>query len=235
MAHKAAGPDAGRAIDNLQPNAWRNPALIAAADKFHEIAARGYFLPGTSGLSHTQSQAYWAQGKAVFIPCGSWLENELGSIAPKNLEMSVQPAPSISSSDKLPFAAVQVNVGSDFIVPAKAKNPHGGLELLRLLLSKQVAKNFSVQTKELTTVQGYSQGLTVSSAFQSRADAIAAAGANTIMPWRFFEWYPKMSDAIATATGALLTREITADQWSKRCQKAADATAKDSSITKFHR
>jgi len=235
MAQKAAGAAVGVAVDNLQPNAWRNPALIAAADKFHEIAAKGYFLPGTSGLSHTQAQAYWAQGKAAFIPCGSWLENELGTIAPKDFGMTVKPTPSMAAGDKIPFEGIQVSVGGDYIVPSHGKNPQGGLELLRLMLSKQAAKKFSVGSKELTVVTGYADDLTISTAFQSRRKAIAAAGANTLSGWQYSTWYPKMSADIETATGALLTLEIGADEWSRRCQKVADATAKDSTITKFHR
>ncbi|WP_163572574.1 extracellular solute-binding protein [Fodinicola feengrottensis] len=123
IALKAAGMELGRTIDNLAPNAWKDPALLATATRFHELAAKGYLLEGTTGLTHTQAQTYWAQRKAVFIPCGSWLENELGDIAPKDLGMTVNSPPSLSANEKMPFEAVQVNVGGDFAVPTKAKNP----------------------------------------------------------------------------------------------------------------
>ena len=96
-APKSVGLELGRSIDNLEANAWRNPAILATATRYHELAAKGFLLEGTTGLTHTQAQTYWAQRKVVFIPCGSWLENELGPIAPKDLGMSVDSPPSLSA------------------------------------------------------------------------------------------------------------------------------------------
>ena len=99
---KAEGRDFMKAADNLEPNIWRKPAVLEAASKFEELRVKGYLLDGTTGLSHTQAQTYWAQRKAVFIPCGAWLENELGTIAPKDLGMTVVPMPGLSSADSCP-------------------------------------------------------------------------------------------------------------------------------------
>ncbi|WP_279582534.1 hypothetical protein [Fodinicola feengrottensis] len=43
-----------------------------------------------------------------------------------------------------------------------------------------------------------------------------------------------MSKAIEDATSALMGLQITPADWVTRCQQAADTTAKDSTIHKFH-
>lgn len=235
-AEKAAGPDLGVAVDNLEPNAWRNQALIDSAERYHELLVKGYLLEGSAALSHTQSQTYWAERKVAFIPCGSWLESELGSIAPNDLGMTVAPPPGLSSSDTLPFEALQISTSGAFIVPSKGKNPAGGMGFLRLMLSKAASRNFSTLTNELTVVADYADTLDLSSAFKSTRDAIAKAGnSNVLKDWLYSGWYTRMGKAVTDATAALMSGDINGDEWSKRCQRAADDTAKDSTIKKYKR
>jgi N-acetylglucosamine transport system substrate-binding protein len=235
MAQKSAGTHLMVDVDNLTPNIWRNPAFVNSAAAVQELILKKYILEGSAGLTHTQSQTYWAQRKAVFIPCGSWLENELGSIAPKDLGMAVGPTPSLAAGDQMPFETIQVNAGTDYVVPAQAKNPLGAMELLRIMLSKRSATDFSMRTKEQLVVADYADKLTISSAFSSRTSALTKAGANVLRSYRYTEWYPKMAKDIDNATSALLINELTPAQWGQRCQAAADATAKDSTIKKYKR
>lgn len=235
-AQKAVGPELGVAVDNLEPNAWRNQALIDSAERYRELLVKGYMLEGSAALSHTQSQTYWAERKVAFLPVGSWLESELGDIAPKDLGMTMAPPPALSSSGKMPFEAIQVSSSGVFIVPSQGKNPAGGMEFLRLMLSKAASLNFSKLTNTLTVLDGYADGLALSSAFESTRDAIAKAGKeNILIGWQYSGWYTKMGKAITDATSALMSGDINGDEWSKRCQKAADDTAKDSTIKKYKR
>lgn len=77
MAAKIGGLDALVAIDNLESGAWKSDAVGEAATALHELRAKNYIMSGTKALSHTEAQTAWLQGKAAFIPCGSWLENEM--------------------------------------------------------------------------------------------------------------------------------------------------------------
>jgi len=235
MAAKAGGPDVLKSIDNLAPNAWLDESVQAAAARMHDLVTSKYILPGSNGLTHTQSQLYWTQGKAAFIPCGSWLENEMSSLTPKGFDMVMSPTPSLSAADKLPFAALQAGPSNaGFVVPTQAANKYGGFEFLRMMLSKQAAAEYSKLTNSLTTVAGYADQLTLSSAFNSTRDATTAAGANALA-WQYAKWYPKLEVAVENATGELMGARIDAPEWAKRCQKAADDTAKDKSVTKYHR
>ncbi|WP_152364778.1 N-acetylglucosamine/diacetylchitobiose ABC transporter substrate-binding protein [Microlunatus speluncae] len=234
-AEKAAGPQLGVAVDNLEPGAWQQEALVESAAKYGELFARGYILDGTAGLTHTQAQTYWAQGKAVFIPCGAWLENELGDIAPKDLQMSAKPAPGLGAGDALPFAACNGGPGGDLLVAADAPNPGGGMELLRAMLSVEASRRRIEVTRSLGIVKGAGDGADVSYAMTSMNDMIAAAGDDVGSYWMFGTWYQALQKEVDNATGALLTGSVDAAGWAARIQKKADAIAADSSVTKYRR
>lgn len=234
LAGKAGGQELVKSIDNLEPNAWKSPAMLAAAEAIYELAARGHIMAGSEALSHTEAQNAWCNGKAAFIPCGSWLEGEQQQVTPAGFDMVMGTVPALTGGDKLPNGAVMAASSESFLVPAKAKNVQGGLEFLRILFSKQVARGFAQNSKALPVVRGATDGLTLTSGLQSVADAVKAAGAN-VFGYRFRTWYPPLSKAVDDATGELLTKRANPQQWADRVQKAADGVAKDASITKHKR
>lgn len=234
MAAKAGGTDLVKAVDNLEPNAWKQQPLLDAATAIAELAGRGYILSGSEALSHTESQAAWCQGRAAVIPCGSWLEAEQKGVTPDGFDMVMAPVPALGSSDALPVTGLQAASSESFIVPAQARNPRGGLEFLRILFSKQAAKRFAELNSTLPTVAGATEGLTLSSGLGSVQAAVTAAGTHTFA-FRFRTWYAPLAKAVDDATGELATRRITPAQWADRIQKAADGVAADSAVTKYER
>ena len=233
LVWKHGGLEAIKSIDNLEPNGWTQPAVKDSAQALYELAARDYIMPGTAGLTHTESQAEWLQGKAVFIPCGTWLENEEKGLVPDNFNMVVRPTPSLGG-DKVPFEGVNAYAGETFIVPAKGKNVQGGKEYLRVLFSKQGARFFSQNTKALTVTLGSADGLDLGSAFASAQDVVKKAGNNTFVAL-YGTWYKKLADDVKDQMGAMLTKQITPEDFVSRAQQLADDTAKDSSIKKYKR
>ncbi|MFV2114729.1 N-acetylglucosamine/diacetylchitobiose ABC transporter substrate-binding protein [Micromonospora sp. LOL_025] len=234
MAAKAGGVDLVKAVDNLEPNAWKQPALLDAATAVAELAGRGYLLPGSEALSHTEAQAAWCQGRAAIIPCGSWLEAEQKGIAPDGFDMVMAPVPSLGGGDRMPVSGLQAASSESFIVPAKAKNPQGGLEFLRVLFSKSAARRFAELNSTLPTVTGATDGLTLSSGLGSVKAAVDAAASHTFA-YRFRTWYAPLAKAVDDATGELVTRRVTPAQWADRIQRAADRVAADSAVTKYER
>jgi N-acetylglucosamine transport system substrate-binding protein len=234
LAAKAGGLELVKSIDNLEPNAWRSQAMMAAADAIYQLAARGHIMAGSEALSHTESQNAWCKGQAAFIPCGSWLEGEQQQVTPAGFDMVMGTVPALTGSDKLPNGAVMAASSESFLVPAKAKNVQGGLEFLRILFSKQVARGFAESAKALPVVDGATEGLSLSSGLGSVAEAVKTAGTN-VFSYRFRTWYAPLSKAVDDATGELLTKRLNPQQWADRVQKAADAVAKDTSITKHTR
>ncbi|QHC24958.1 N-acetylglucosamine/diacetylchitobiose ABC transporter substrate-binding protein [Streptomyces sp. GS7] len=233
---KIGGLDKWIAIDNLEPNAWTsNDAVKQVIGHYEELAAKGYFLEGSQGLTHIQAQTAWTRGKAAFIPNGSWVENEAAPTTPADFGMAVGPLFDGGSGDKMPHGTLRAEPSEPFIVAKGGKNPVGGMELLRIMLSKKHAQNFATKVKSLTSVQGATDGMQLSPGLSSAARAVKEGGKNLLMI-QLQEWYPKLTDEkLGGLTSQLLTGDMKAADWIRKAQQYADETAKDSSVTKFHR
>ncbi|MFF8916051.1 N-acetylglucosamine/diacetylchitobiose ABC transporter substrate-binding protein [Streptomyces sp. NPDC015032] len=231
---KIGGREVLDKIDNLEPNAWKDPAVKAAFEAYYELYQKGYILKGTPGLTHIQSQTEWTKGKALFLPNGSWVENEAAPTTPKDFKMMVAPPSSLDSSDKLPFGTIWASGGEPFIVPANAKNPEGGMEQLRLMLSEESSKNFTKQVKSLSAFNGGTDGLDLSTAMQSGVDSLKKAGDNVVNP-RMQDWYVKLQkEQIGVAgIGEMMAGRATPAEAIKKIQAFADAAAKDQSIKHY--
>ncbi|MEU3183731.1 N-acetylglucosamine/diacetylchitobiose ABC transporter substrate-binding protein [Streptomyces sp. NPDC006923] len=231
---KIGGREVLDAIDNLEPNAWKHPAVKSAFEAYYELFKKGYILKGTPGIDHTQSQTAWTEGKALFLPNGSWVENEAAKTTPKDFQMKVAAPSSLDSSDKLPFGTIWASGGEPFIVPANAKNPDGGMEQLRIMLSEASSKNFTTKVKSLSAFNGGTDGLTLSTALQSGVDALTKAGSNVLNP-RLQDWYVALQkEKIGVgALGEMMAGRITPAEAIKKCQEYADAAAKDDSIKHY--
>ncbi|MET9320603.1 N-acetylglucosamine/diacetylchitobiose ABC transporter substrate-binding protein [Streptomyces sp. NPDC003038] len=224
---KKGGLDAMKAIDNLEPTAFEgNAAALAAVEAVYEVVEKGLLLPGTNGLTHTESQTAWNQYKAAFIPSGSWLENEQLKQTPEDFDMRFLPVPLLPDS-KLPFEAIRAGADEPFIVPEKAANKPGGLEFLRSMLSREWSTLFAQQANSLTVVKdGVDPGVKLRPGTQSAVAALKAAGDNTFN-YRYPDWYSEMDTEIQDASNELMAKRIQPKEWIKRAQAAVDKAAKD--------
>ncbi|GGV26717.1 carbohydrate ABC transporter, N-acetylglucosamine/diacetylchitobiose-binding protein [Kitasatospora herbaricolor] len=236
MIAKAGGEAVMKKIDNLQPGAWQEDAVLRSVERIHSLVAGGYTLAGTEGLTHTEAQTAWAQGKAAFIPCGSWLEQEMSGSIPADFDMAVMPVPHVPS-DRMPATAVRAVAAEAFIVPTRAANQAGGLELLRIMCSKAGAAAFAKEAKSLPVVRGaLTPEITaaMSPGTKSSSDLIAAA-ADDVITWKHPTWYSQLETDLETAMGELMGNRIGPAEFVKRAQSAADRTAATSSIQKYTR
>ncbi|MGW3565878.1 N-acetylglucosamine/diacetylchitobiose ABC transporter substrate-binding protein [Streptomyces sp. NPDC000941] len=231
---KIGGPETLIAIDNLEPNAWKHPAVKAAFEAYYELYKKGYILKGSPGLTHIESQTAWNQGKALFIPNGSWVENEAKKTTPDNFQMSVSAPSSLDSGDKMPFGTIWASGGEPFIVPKSAKNPEGGMELLRIMLGEKSTKNFVKQVSSLTSLNGGTEGLSLPPGLASAQEALKKAGTNVVNP-RLQDWYVALQKQQigVGALGEMMAGRMTPAETIKKIQKFADETAKDKAVKKY--
>lgn len=232
---KTGGLEAMKAIDNLEPNAFvGSEAAKAAVEAIYEVVEKGYLMPGTNGLTHTESQTRWNQYKAVFITSGSWLENEQLKTTPSDFDMKFLPMPLLPGS-KLPFQAIRAGSGEPFIIPAKAKNLPAAKEFVRMMLSKEWSTTFAKEANSLTIVKdGVDTGVQLRPGTQSTVEASKAAGDDTFR-YLYTEWYSEMGTAIENASNELMAKRIQPAEWLKRAQAAVDKQAKDPESKKNHR
>lgn len=233
MLPKHGGIEALVAIDNLEDGAWLAEPVVNAASALRQLYDLEYIMEGTEALSHTESQAAWLQGDAAFIPCGTWLENEMTDLIPEGFTMVVNPSPSLDG-DVIPFEGVGAWAGENFHVSEQGVNVQGGKEWLRLLFSVEGARFFSEDTRALTVVNGAAEGLDLGVPFQSAQDAIANAGENTFAS-RYADWYPPLDTDSTDQFGLLMTGGATVEEVLQNIQDSADAVKADDSIPKYTR
>jgi N-acetylglucosamine transport system substrate-binding protein len=221
-------------LDNLKPGAWQAPAIMQAAQAWGEIGNK-YINKTFLGLKHTEVQLQQDQDKVAFYPCGSWLENEQAKDTPPGFEYAVAAYPSISSSDQLPATAINAAAGEIYFAAAKGKNPQGGKEYLRTMLSKEAALGFTKLTKSLTVVAGAADGVTISPGLTSANEMLTKAGKDIFMGYLFDTWYKKLDDESRAAVNDLMFKGGDAKKFCDRMEAASQAVAKDSSVTKFTR
>ncbi|MFC8435687.1 N-acetylglucosamine/diacetylchitobiose ABC transporter substrate-binding protein [Streptomyces sp. NPDC057253] len=232
---KKGGLDAMKAIDNLDPKAFvGSDAAQAGVEAIYEVVEKGLLMPGTNGLTHTESQTRWNQYKAAFITCGSWLENEQLKQTPADFDMKFMPMPLLPDS-ALPFEAIRAGSGEPFIIPAKAKNLPGAKEFMRRMLSKEWSTLFAKEANSLTILKdGVDPSVKLRPGTQSTVEASKAAGDDTFR-YLYTEWYSEMGAAIEAASNELMAKRIQPKEWLKRAQAAVDKQAKDPASKKNHR
>jgi N-acetylglucosamine transport system substrate-binding protein len=215
-------------IDNLVDKAWYNSAVVDSVKEMYMLAENGYIFEGVEGLNHTESQAEWLKGKAAFIPCGTWLENEMKGSIPDDFKMVLGEVPGKDHG-------VLAVGGEPFIVPSKAKNPIAGMELLRCLISKESAKYFAVNISAMMPVLGGTEGVTVSTGMASAIQVVADCSGKTFPFYSYGGWYSDLGTETSAQLGNMLTKKITPDQFIEACQKMADKVKADPEVTKFTR
>ncbi len=235
MAAKLAGPEILVAIDNLEEGAWGHDAIRQSAEAIWTLGQRGYFLPGVEGMEFRDAQGLWARGQALFCPSGSWLENEEKDAIAENptFELAMMPDPLLSADSVMPLETVRAAAGEPYLIPAKAKNPQGGMEYMRAMLSKEGASRFTEQVASLTSVLGAADGVQIDApGLSSAKDALAAAGTN-IVDWLYPTWYKTMENpGIDQVTGALLRGDINPDQWVDQVEAVTKTIRDDDAIAK---
>jgi len=217
--------------DNLVEGAFSTDAVKQSLEQIQELYNRDLIMPGTEGLTHTEAQAEWLQGNAVFIPSGSWLENEMREMTPDDFNMVVKPVPGTDPSTSNSILAWS---GENFIVPANGENPVGGLEYLRALMSVENAKYLAENVGAIMPVIGGTEGVELSPAVIS-AVAIAEASGDDTIDYRWKDWYRDLSNEARDRTGDLLTGRITPDEWMEAMEAKAAEVREDPDVIKYTR
>jgi N-acetylglucosamine transport system substrate-binding protein len=222
---KNGGLDYVKRIDALDTSVWDEAPAKNAVEALYEIVDRGYLLPGTNGLTHIESQTAWNEYKAAFIPCGAWLENEQLKATPTDFDMKFMPLPSLPG-DKLPFEAIRAGAGEPFIVPEKAKNKAGGLEFLRLMLTKDGSSKFAAAANSLTVLKdGVGSDVQLRPGTASTVVALKAAGSN-IFNYKYPSTHSQFDTDLGNASAELMAKRITPAEWLTRAKTAAEKDKK---------
>jgi N-acetylglucosamine transport system substrate-binding protein len=227
-AMSVGGKEAVAAAQNLEPGAWKSPAMLKAAGMIAELRDKGYFQKGAVGMSHTESQTQFLNGKAALVPCGSWLESEMKDSMPPGAKVAFTPVPIVEGGAGDPTAVL---IGIEpWMVPKGAKNPQAAIDYFRYMTSLPKAKEFVAKKGSLMSIVGSDEGEMPPSL---EAPARALRQAKTVWSVQYRQWYPAMQEALEGAMTSLLNGQLSPEQFCERAEAAAQKTREDDAVTKY--
>lgn len=232
-AIKEGGDDVRIALENLEPDSWSQPEVVAAFEGLKAVVDAGYVKPGGAGTSFTAAQAQWSlKQEALFYPSGSWIENEMKDQTAEGFEMVGAPAPAVSDDPELGVDAVRASASETFLVPSAARNVPAGKELLRTLLSEDAATNFAETTNALPVVKGAvpEDADFGSTGLQSQSEMLDEAGEN-VFNYRFLSIYG-FGEPANVAFNSFLSGDMSVDEMISTLQDFSDQVREDDSIEK---
>lgn len=211
--YNLAGSQAFLAQKNLEPGSFANPAYIEAL-RLVQKAALEDFQPGALGMSHTEAQLEFFQGRAAMIFCGSWLQNEMKDNIPDGFELGVFQLPLPEGPNVSPHALLVTT--AQYFVFSRSRHPEVAADFLRYMTTR--AGEFSKASGMPVAMKGTSSGI-------PDLDALAASATATFGEGQG-EGFPGFTQRLADARFALLSGSSTPEEIARDLERqAADVRA----------
>lgn len=230
MVYKWAGDQAICDIDNLKPNAWLNPDVIAAFDACQEINKKGFFYPGSEALGVTDGQQPFFDGKTAMVMSGSWLKREMEKTTPPGFRMKIAPVPAPKNAKG--FAkALRNDPGGAVSMVGNGKHPLWGIEFTRLTLSPQLGKYVAESMGAMISLKDPLGTVKAEEALQSQIDAVKAAEGHylDIHSWNISDILKPLRDQEGDFVyGKIASKDILA-----KVERASQEYAADASKIKY--
>lgn len=226
-AQSIGGIKAVNDAQNLEPGAWKSPAMLGAAQLIAQLRDKGYFQEGAVGMSHTESQTEFLNGHAAMIPCGTWLYSEMKNVMRPGAKMQYM-LPPVDPAGKGDPTALLISI-EPWMVPAKAKNPEAAIALFKYMTSLSKAKEFVEQKGTLMAIKDSDQAKLPETLVEPAKDFRAS---KTVFSFMDRQWYPTMEKEIEDALTSMLNGQSTPEQFCDRAEAAAQKTKSDDTISK---
>ena len=130
----AAGIDAAKALLNYEQGSVSTPEVKAVLQNLGDIAANGYLMEGTTALNHTDSQAAFMRGDALFHPNGAWVVNEMAEADREDVFSWSVAAPPTLEAGAAQYALAHLE---SIWIPKAAKNKADAKDFLEFMYSDE--------------------------------------------------------------------------------------------------
>ena len=130
----AGGLEAAKSVMNYDEGSVSSPEVKAVLQNLGDIAAGGYLMEGTTGLNHTDSQAAFMRGDALFHPNGAWVVNEMAEADREDAFAWAVAAPPTLEAGAKQYALAHLET---VWIPKAAKNKAAAKEFLEFLYSDE--------------------------------------------------------------------------------------------------
>ena len=224
----AGGPGAFEDAQNLVPGAWKSPAMLRAASMIDELRKKGFFLEGTLGLDHTNSQMMFLNGKAAMVPCGTWISSEMSKSMPEGVQLRFFLPPAVPNPVGDP-SSLMIGV-EPWMVPSKAKHKEQAIEIFKHMTSLSKAKQFVQEKGTLMAIRGSDEGVELPADLQAAAKAYKES--KYLYANQFRQWYKTFNTELEGLMASLLEGKITPQQFCDGAEAQAEKVRKDETITK---
>jgi N-acetylglucosamine transport system substrate-binding protein len=206
---------------NYDPEFWKSDTFKQVWGVLEKIANQdNALMKGTIALNHTQAQTAFMQGKAMFIPNGTWFEDEMKD-APREdgFQFGFLGAPA-NQADKPVMAMTNVE---QMVIPAKAKNPELAKEFLKYLYSDKSVKLNAEKSKGVLAVKGAPE-LAKEFISESTYNVYKAVDSGIVTVNGAFKSVAKgskynPSDEIYKPISSIMNKQLSLDEYSARLYK----------------
>lgn len=219
----ALGDDYHKIEDGSDPSIWSDPRAIAVLEQYEKIYTTGNLMKGTVALNHTQAQAAQMMNQALFIPCGTWMEEEMKDAErAEGYRFGIAPPPVLNARDTRYVAAY---VGQ-LSIPANAENPENAKLFLRFLYTDKSVELYAklgggaimATTSALELVKPFvSEGVYGMHAVFNEPGATALIFSMPVPPENS---KVVIKDEFFNPLGDVMTGKMTGKQWAENLQKA---------------
>jgi ABC-type sugar transport system, periplasmic component len=136
---------------------WRDPAVASGLTMMREIA--GYTTTGFLQLQRDDSLFQFAQGRALFLPTGSWDADTILAGVP--FPMAILPVPLPTTDDGVrgsltlgPISDLSETPGNAVGVARSSRHPEIAVDFLRYLTSQPVSRRVMQDSNRLSSILG---------------------------------------------------------------------------------
>ena len=129
----AYGQDYLNQVLDADPGAYESDRMRDVLQRYSDFCRSGGFvLAGTTTMDHTTSQVRWLGHKALFIPNGLWLADEVRKSTAASFDMTYMPSPLVDASQQQTAIFYAKNIA----IASKAKNMENAKAFLRFLYTE---------------------------------------------------------------------------------------------------
>ena len=204
---------------NQDGAAFTDECFVQAAADLQALAQGGYLSVGATADDYGTSQALFLSGQAAFYQTGSWFASGWEQ-NPPTFDVGIMPFPRFEDaeySEDVTGAVTHV-----FAIPSGAQNPEAAMDVLEWMTTEEAGAIWA-GNGNMSLIAGAVEG----NAPEVIQELWATVGdASAALPWIENELPPGVGeDRVYSGSVALLTGDMTPEQFGQSIQEALEASA----------
>ncbi len=227
--YAAGGQEAMNQFFDFDPEFWKSETYKQVWGLVEKLATEdNALMKGTVALNHTQSQTAFLQGKSMFIPNGSWFEDEMKD-APREdgFKFGYLGVPAFGADTPVSALTSVETV----MIPAKAKNPELAKAFLKYLYTDKAIKLNGEKAKAVMAVKGAPDLVkeyiteTTYNVYKATDDGMIAVNGSFMPVAKGSKFNP--SDEVYKPISSIMSKQMTLDQYSEKLYKVYSEIRKE--------